>query len=63
MGDSGSGYVGGYTGDASGPGNAQRQLVVNGQALARYGMATPATGGIAQSTLDVSLNAPPLSGG
>lgn len=26
-------------------------------------MAAPATGGIAQSTLDVSLNAPPLSGG
>ena len=71
-------YLGGYIGTPANPGytsvpvnpaNAsavQRQLVVNGEALARYGVSLSTDGlkmNRLESTLDVSLNAQPLSGG
>ena len=38
------GYIGGFIGDAINPGHVQRQLVANGEVLARYGDApTPRT--------------------
>ncbi len=63
-----SGYVGGYIGNSADPGQVQRQLIVNGEALARYGIAPKVdantdTGSAVtyQSTLDVSLGAQALN--
>ncbi len=62
------GYVGGFIGDAANPGHIQRQLVVNGEVLARYGDA-PNTEKLPtssdekptyQNTAEFKLNAAPL---
>ncbi|WCM94103.1 LysM peptidoglycan-binding domain-containing protein [Acidovorax sp. NCPPB 2350] len=61
-------YLGGWVGDSLNPGHVQRQLVANGEVLARYGDAPdsenpPANAGEAQKYVDTAefrLNAAPL---
>ncbi|WP_415842322.1 LysM peptidoglycan-binding domain-containing protein, partial [Paracidovorax anthurii] len=63
-----SGYLGGWVGDSLNPGHVQRQLVANGEVLARYGDAPdsenpPANAGDVPKYVDTAefrLNAAPL---
>jgi hypothetical protein len=61
------GYIGGFIGDAINPGHIQRQLVANGEVLARYGDAPdsenpPKAGDVPKyvNTAEFHLNAPAL---
>jgi YD repeat-containing protein len=61
------GYIGGFIGDAINPGHIQRQLVANGEVLARYGDAPdsenpPRPGDVPKyvNTAEFHLNAPAL---
>ncbi|WP_289241151.1 LysM peptidoglycan-binding domain-containing protein [Delftia sp.] len=61
------GYIGGFIGDAINPGHVQRQLVANGEVLARYGDAPdsenpPKAGDVPKyvNTAEFHLNAPAL---
>jgi hypothetical protein len=61
------GYIGGFIGDAFNPGHIQRQLVANGEVLARYGDAPdsenrPQNGAVPKyvNTAEFHLNAPAL---
>ena len=62
-----SGFFGGFIGDAINPGHVQRQLVANGEVLARYGDAPdsenpPQNGAVPKhvNTAEFHLNAPAL---
>ena len=62
-----SGFFGGFIGDAINPGHVQRQLVANGEVLARYGDAPdsenpPKAGDVPKyvNTAEFHLNAPAL---
>ncbi|WP_289241436.1 LysM peptidoglycan-binding domain-containing protein [Delftia sp.] len=61
------GYIGGFIGDAFNPGHIQRQLVVNGEVMARYGDAPdsenpPQNGAVPKyvNTAEFHLDAAPL---
>ncbi|RYE42498.1 MAG: LysM peptidoglycan-binding domain-containing protein [Hyphomicrobiales bacterium] len=63
-----SGYIGGFIGNALHPGHVQRQLVANGEVMARFGDAPDSQSPPANasdvvkyvSTAEFNLNAPPL---